>query len=107
MFQSQKAEDAPCLVLTLESMKVIALNPRTDLVNDNSVVEIEPGSSVFHFKNCAVQAREILDSGEVNCEMFQSSNAKHAVGSCIQNFNVETFKNHILYTYDSKNNDSL
>ena len=56
-FQSQKATDTPHLLSMLESMKVIAPNPSTDLVNDNNIVEIEPRSSILLSKLCSPDGR--------------------------------------------------
>ena len=73
----------------LESMDAITPNLSDDLVNDNSIVEVEPGNSVSCYQNCAVHTEDTLDSGEVDFTVLQSSNAKCVVSSWTQICNVE------------------
>ena len=91
--------EVPFLSTTLESMNAAAPNYVIDDATNDDKIEIEPGSSTFYYKNCAVQVKEALDSGEVDCIVLQSSNTDCAIGSSVRMPNFDAVNQHTLNTF--------
>ena len=93
--------EVPFLLTILESMNAATPNHAIGTTSNDEEIEIEPGISIFSYQNCAVRVEEVLDSGEVDCIVLQSSNVNYVIGSSIQMPNVNAVNQCMLNTYDA------